>query len=101
MKVINNFWIYATKANNSCIGINRKDNPKPSLQGFANENESVSGIVGQNRFTFVNLDTVNEAEDDCFTTITNPNNNNHIEEELMNYTDINLNEVDRLDTGIV
>jgi hypothetical protein len=47
----------------------------------ANENVSVSGIDGQNRFTFVDLDTVSEADDDCFTTIINPDNNNHIEEE--------------------
>jgi hypothetical protein len=42
-KTYNNFWINTTKAYNSCIAINRKDNPKLPVQMVANENESVSG----------------------------------------------------------
>jgi hypothetical protein len=72
----NDFWINATDAYNSCILINRKDNSKPPERIVANENESVSEIDGQNRFTFIDLDTVSEDDDYSFTTLINPNNNN-------------------------
>jgi hypothetical protein len=57
-------------------------------------------IDGQSRFPFVNLDTVSEANDVYFTTFINPNKNNLIEEELMNDTNFNLNEVDHLDKEV-
>jgi hypothetical protein len=54
----------------------------------------------ESRFTIVDLSSICESVDDCFSTIVNASNNDQITEELIEDTLINLIKVDRLDVEV-
>jgi Tfp pilus assembly pilus retraction ATPase PilT len=67
------------------------------------ENTTINGnedIGLESRFTIVDHSSICESVDDCFTTIVNASNNDHITKELIEDTAINLTEVDRLDVDV-
>jgi hypothetical protein len=96
-----NFWIEATTAYNSCIGFNINEYPKTPAKLVENTTINGNKDIGlESRFTIIDLSSMCESVDDCFTTIVNVSNNDHITEELTEDTSINLIEVDRLDVDV-